>query len=168
MNYQPMDVDFTQIDFIVNKYKARKGLLTSILQDLQAEYNYLPREALRHVSDRLELPLIQVYSVATFFKSFSLQPKGKHLINICLGTACHVRGTVRILEKIERTLGVKNGETTEDQEFTLETVNCLGACALGPVMVVDGEYFGQMTPAKVDSVLKEYYGEPGRNIGEEN
>ena len=163
MSYQPMDVDF-----IINKYKARKGLLTSMLQDLQAEYNYLPREALRHVSDRLNLPLIQVYSVATFFKSFSLQPKGKHLINVCLGTACHVRGGVRVLEKIERTLGITDGDTTEDREFTLESVNCLGACALGPIMVVDGEYFGQMTPAKVDSVLKEYNGEPGRNIGEEN
>ncbi len=164
MNYQPMDVDFTQVDFIVNKYKARKGLLTSMLQDLQAEYNYLPREALRHVSDRLNLPLIQIYSVATFFKSFSLQPKGEHLINVCLGTACHVRGGVRVLEKIERTLGITDGDTTEDREFTLESVNCLGACALGPVMVVDGEYFGQMTPAKVDSVLKEYNGEPGSYV----
>ncbi|MBC8232978.1 NAD(P)H-dependent oxidoreductase subunit E [bacterium] len=159
-----MDVDFTQVDFIVNKYKARKGLLTSMLQDLQAEYNYLPREALRHVSDRLNLPLIQIYSVATFFKSFSLQPKGEHLINVCLGTACHVRGGVRVLEKIERTLGITDGDTTEDREFTLESVNCLGACALGPVMVVDGEYFGQMTPAKVDSVLKEYNGEPGSYV----
>jgi len=168
MNNQLIDVDYAEVDFIVDKYKAQKGLLTSILQDLQAEYNYLPQEALMHVSNRLNLPRIQVYSVATFFKSFSLQPKGKHLINLCLGTACHVRGSVRILDKIERTLGIKDGGTTEDREFTLETVNCLGACALGPVMVVDDEYFGQMTPAKVDRVLQEYYGKPGREIGEDN
>ncbi len=168
MNNQPIDVDFTKIDVVIDKYNAKKGLLTSILQDLQAEYNYLPQEALIHVSDRLDLPQIQVYSVATFFKAFSLQPKGKHLINVCLGTACHVRGAVRVLENIERTLGITAGETTEDQEFTLDTVNCLGACALGPIMVVDGEYFGQMTPAKVDSVLKEYNDKPGRETGEEN
>ncbi|MBC8236233.1 NAD(P)H-dependent oxidoreductase subunit E [bacterium] len=156
--------DFVIVDFIIDKYKAKKEFLTSILQDLQVKYNYLPRKVLIHVSNRLNLPLIQVYSVATFFKSFSLQAKGKHLINVCLGAVCHVRGGVRVLEKIERTLNITDGDTTEDREFTLQSVNCLGACALGPIMVIDGEYFGQMTPAKVDSVLKEYNGEPGRKI----
>ena len=145
-----------KINQILNKYQRDKGMLVSILQDVQAEYRYLPREALAEVSSGLEVPLSQVYSVATFFKAFSLKPRGRHLINVCLGTACHVRGAVRILEKIERELGINSGETTKDLKFTLETVNCVGACALGPIVIVDEEYHGGMSTDKVDSVLEKY------------
>ena len=141
---------------ILGRYQYDKSLLVSILQDIQAEYRYLPEGALTDVSHILGVPLSQVYGVATFFRAFSLQPMGRHLINVCMGTACHVRGAVRILEKIERELGIKPGETTKDLNFTLETVNCVGACALGPIVVVDGEYNGQMTAEKVNPVLKKY------------
>ena len=145
-----------KIDKIIENYKNDKTFLIPILQDIQAEYNYLPKETLIHVAEKLSLPLIQVYGVATFFKAFNLTPRGKHIINVCLGTACHVRGAVNVLQKIERELGIKKGETTEDMQFTLETVNCLGACALGPIMVVDGEYHGHMTSMRIESVLKSY------------
>ena len=141
---------------IINKYNADKEQLIPILQDTQAEFHYLPKEALTQVSDTTGVPLSRVYSVATFFKAFSLKPRGKHLINVCLGTACHVRGTSKVLEQLERTLKISRGETTSDFKFTLETVNCMGCCALGPVVNIDGEYFGQMSAAKVDSLLARY------------
>ena len=141
---------------ILNKYQHDSGLLVSILQDVQAAHNYLPREALTEVSQELDIPLTQVYSVATFFKAFSLEPRGRHLVHVCLGTACHVRGAVRILEEIERKLDIKPGTTTKDLNYTLETVNCVGACALGPIVIVDEEYHGQMATDKVDSLLKNY------------
>ncbi|MBE9512835.1 MAG: NAD(P)H-dependent oxidoreductase subunit E [Chloroflexi bacterium] len=141
---------------VLDNYQRDKGMLVSILQDIQAEYNYLPRETLEQVSQGLDVPLSRVYSAATFFKALSLTPRGRHLINVCLGTACHVRGAVRVLEAMERDLDIKAGETTKDLEFTLETVNCVGACALGPVVIVDGEYFGQMKTEKVKGVLENY------------
>ena len=141
---------------VLNNYQHDKGMLVSVLQDVQAEYNYLPKEALIQVSQGLNIPLSQVYSVTTFFKAFSLKPRGRHLINVCLGTACHVRGAVRILEKIERELGISSSETTQDLRFTLETVNCVGACALGPMVIIDEEYHGEITTDKVNSVLKKY------------
>ena len=141
---------------ILGNYQRDKGMLISILQDIQAEYNYLPREALTQVSQGLGVALSQVYGVATFFKAFSLIPRGRHLINVCLGTACHVRGAVRVLEEIERELGIKMGETTENLRFSLETVNCVGACALGPIVIIDGEYSGQMKTGKVKPLLENY------------
>lgn len=141
---------------ILDRYRRDRGLLVSILQDVQAELYYLPEVAIKEVSRGLEVPLSQVYNVATFFKAFSLKPRGRHLINVCLGTACHVRGAVRILEKMERDLNIKPGETTEDLRFSLESVNCVGACALGPIVVVDGKYHGEMSTVKVDSVLRDY------------
>jgi len=126
------------------------------LQDIQAEYNYLPKEALMDVSQALGAPLSQVYSIATFFRAFSLEPRGRYLINVCLGTACHVRGAMRILEAIERELDIKAGGTTKDLKFTLETVNCVGCCALGPVVVIDGEYHGQMKTDKAKALLENY------------
>jgi len=145
-----------KIGLILDNYQCDKRLLVSILQDTQAEYNYLPKEALIRISEGLGVPLSQVYSVATFFKAFSLKPRGRHLINVCLGTACHVRGAVRILEKIERELGIKPGDTTEDLKYTLETVNCVGACALGPIVIVDGNYSGEMKTDKVKTLLENY------------
>ena len=141
---------------IIDKYNADEGQLISILQDIQSEFYYLPKETLIQVSDTMGIPLSRVYSVATFFKAFSLKPRGKHLLNVCLGTACHVRGALKVLEQIERSLGISRGETTSDFKFTLETVNCMGCCALGPVVRIDGKYFGQMRPAKVDSILDKY------------
>lgn len=147
-------VSDSTIDKIIKNYGRRKEFLICILQDIQAKYGYLPKDALTIVAQRLDIPLIQIYSVATFFKAFSLEPRGKHLINVCLGTACHVRGAERVSDKIKRDLGIEAGGTTKDRKFTLETVNCLGACALGPIMVLDGKYHGQMNAAKVDSILK--------------
>lgn len=155
------EMDITKVEPIIEGYNCDQGMLISILQDIQAEYNYLPKETLIHVAEKLDIPLIQVYRVATFFKAFSLKPRGKHLINVCLGTACHVRNAVRVKEKIERELGIKAGDTTDDLNFTLETVNCLGACALGPIVVVDEEYHGQMNTVKVDKVLAKYLPESG-------
>ncbi len=145
-----------RVESILDNYQREKGMLVSMLQDIQAEYNYLPGEALVQVSRGLDVALSQVYSVATFFKAFSLKLRGRHLINVCLGTACHVRGAVRILEEMERKLGIKPGETTEDLKYTLETVNCVGACALGPIVIIDGKYSGQMKSNKVKPLLESY------------
>jgi len=145
-----------KVKSILDSYQGDKGSLVPILQDIQAEYNYLPKETLVQISQGLDVALSRVYSVATFFKAFSLKPRGRHLINVCLGTACHVRGAVRVLEAIERELGIKPGGTTEDLRYTLETVNCVGACALGPIVIIDGKYSGQMKTDKVKSLLESY------------
>jgi len=151
-----MDIDLTKVSAIVDRYKGEGGALISILQDVQTDYNYLPADALKSVAEKLSLPLISVYGIATFYKAFSLKPRGKHLVTVCLGTACHVRGSKRILAEVQKQLSVKTGETTEDKTFTLETVNCLGCCAIGPVMVIDGEYYGQTTTAKINPILDKY------------
>jgi NADH-quinone oxidoreductase subunit E len=148
--------DKQKIKTILARYDGDSGMLVAILQDVQAEYNYLPKEALVQVGEGLDVPFSQVYSVASFFKAFSLKPRGRHLINVCLGTACHVRGAGRVLDEIERQLDIKSGETTEDLRYTLETVNCVGACALGPIVVIDGSYSGQMTAGKVKPILENY------------
>ena len=145
-----------KVSAIINKYKGDRGQLVAILQDIQTEFYYLPKEALIKVSETMSIPVSRVYDVATFFKAFSLEPRGKHLINVCLGTACHVRDAARVLEKVELSLGIKRGGTTKDRKFTLETVNCMGCCAVGPAVKVDGEYFGQMSTDKVDSVLTKF------------
>lgn len=145
-----------KIEVILDKHQGDKGLLVSILQDIQTEYNYLPKEAIIQVSQGLDVPLSRVYSVATFFKAFRLKPRGRHLINVCLGTACHVRGGVKVLETIEQELGIKPGETTKDLKYTLETVNCVGACALGPIVIIDDKYSGLMKRDKVKPLLQSY------------
>jgi len=145
-----------KVKAILDMHQHDQGMLVGILQDIQAQYKYLPRQVLEEVSRGLKVPLTQVYSVATFFKAFSLKPRGRHLINVCLGTACHVRGGVRILEKVERELGVRRGETTKDLKYTLETVNCVGACALGPIVIIDEEFSGGMTTDKVKPLLDSY------------
>ena len=141
---------------IISKYNGDRGQLVSILQDIQTECYYLPKEALIQVSEAMVIPASRVYDVATFFRAFSLEPRGKHLLNVCLGTACHVRGAARLLEKIERSLAIKRGGTTKDRKFTLETVNCMGCCAVGPAVKIDGEYFGQMSTDKVDNLLTKF------------
>jgi len=140
---------------IINKYSSNRDSLISILQDVQSEYHYLTENALRVVAKQLNVPLVQVYGVATFFKAFSLKPRGEHLITVCQGTACHVRRAPAVLDEIVRQLGIEPGETAEDMQFSLQTVNCLGACALGPIVVVDGTYHGQMAPGKVKKILKQ-------------
>jgi NADH:ubiquinone oxidoreductase subunit E len=148
--------DTAKIDAIIAGYQGKTSGLTTILQDIQDEYNYLPPQAMEHVAEKMGLPLSQVLNVATFYKAFSLEPRGEHLITVCLGTACHVRGGVRLVEQVERLLKIRAGGTTPDLQFTLETVNCVGSCALGPVMIVDGEYHGKMGSSKVERVLKKY------------
>ena len=138
---------------IVDKFGRDKGQLVSILQDIQAEYRYLPKDALVEVSQILDLPLSQVYSVATFFKAFSLEPRGKHQINVCIGTACHVRGAMRIVDSLKREIGVEPGQTTTDGKFSFEEVRCFGSCALAPVMVVDEEVYGNITTTKAKEIL---------------
>ncbi len=128
--------------------------LISLLSEIQERYHYLPPRALVLLSETLDLPLSQLYSVATFYHAFSLQPRGAHLVRVCMGTACHVRGALQILDRFERKLCVHAGETTRDRNVTLETVNCLGACALGPITVVDDKYHGQMDIAQTDRLLK--------------
>lgn len=146
----------TKIRSILNEHHFEKRALISILQDIQARYNYLPQEALLQVSQSLGVPLIDIVGVATFYRAFSLKPRGKHVVTVCLGTACHVRGGPKILDEFQRILDVKAGDTTEDGEFTLETVACLGCCAIGPVVVVDGNYHAQTTIRRVDPILKKY------------
>ena len=148
--------DMARMDAIIDSYQGKTSGLTNILQNIQDEYNYLPPQAMERVAVKMDLPLSQVLHVATFYKAFSLEPRGEHLITVCLGTACHVRGGVRLVEQIERLLKIRAGGTTSDMQFTLETVNCVGSCALGPVMIVDGEYYGKMVSSKVERVLKKY------------
>ncbi|MFC2022729.1 NAD(P)H-dependent oxidoreductase subunit E [Chloroflexota bacterium] len=151
------DADMAKtVEKIVDRYQRDAGMLVSILQDIQVEYKYLPRPALEEVSRCLNIAVSQVYSVGTFFKAFSLIPRGRHLINVCLGTACHVRGASRVMDTIERELGIKPGDTTKDLKYSLERVNCVGACALGPVVIVDGENAGDMNTEKVKPLLKSY------------
>ena len=129
--------------------------LISLLSEIQARYHYLPHNALVLLSESLNLPLSQIYSVATFYNAFSLKPRGAHLVRVCMGTACHVRGAPQILDRLEKKFCIHAGETTRDREVTLETVNCLGACALGPIAVVDDRYHGQMDIAQADRLVKQ-------------
>ena len=148
--------DIRLLNAIIKKYDGKKEFLICILQDIQNRYEYLPRNALTHVSEKLDIHLIQIYGVATFFKAFSLTPRGGHTCTVCLGTACHVRGAEKVLDKIKRELDIDIGETTKDMAFTLKTVNCLGACALGPMVVIDDDYHGHITQTKVDTLLNKY------------
>jgi len=140
---------------IVERHEGNCGSLISILEDMQAKYGYLPREGLEIVAEETGRSLTDIYGVATFYRAFSLVPRGKHLISVCLGTACHVRGGPAVAKEIERVLGIKAGQTTKDREFTLETVNCLGACAIGPVMVADGRYYSKVKTSIVKDILEE-------------
>lgn len=128
--------------------------LIEVLQDIQSKYNYLPEDVLKKTSQELEVPLIEVFRVANFYKAFTLKPRGKHLITICLGTACHVRGAPKFVDEVLGLLKVKPGETTQDGKFTVETVNCLGACALGPVVILDGKYHKHMTTEKLRVLIR--------------
>jgi len=143
---------------IIKKHEHNQGQLIGILQDVQKQYNYLPQDALKKVAKYLDVPLTRIYSVATFFKAFSLEPRGKNHVCICMGTACHVRGAPKVLSEVERELGIKAGETDKDLKYTLETVNCVGACALGPVAVVNGEYHGKLDMQKTAKMINDMKG----------
>ena len=149
-----MDVSIAELYDIISQETREDASLIAVLEGIQARYRYLPFEALVLASEWLGVPLSQAYSVATFYHAFSLKPKGEHCLHVCMGTACHVRGSPQVLDRLQTKLGVKPGGTTRDRLFTLETVNCLGACALGPIVVTDGEYSGQVTAQKVDALLK--------------
>lgn len=143
-----------KLDKIVGRYKNPAASIIQILQDIQAAEHYLPREALEYLARRLHLPLGKIYGIATFYSAFSLEPKGKHICTVCMGTACHVRGAPMILGEFERRLGITAGQNTPDREHTLETVNCLGCCAVGPIVVYDGKYHGQFELKDVPKLLK--------------
>lgn len=153
-----MTVDLSKVDEILSKKDLKQEGLIHTLLDVQKEYYYLPREALERVSEGMKIPLVQVVQVASFYKAFSLEPRGKHLIRVCLGTACHVRGGERILDQFQRILDVEPGGTTRDFQFSLEAVNCLGCCASGPVIILDGKYYAMMAASKVERVLKKFKG----------
>lgn len=157
-----------KVDQILEKYGYRHDSLIGIMQDLQRLENYLPPETIRYVSQRLEVPLTRLYHIATFYKSFSLEPRGRHIVRVCLGTACHLNGAVQNQEQIERTLQIKEGETTKDMMFSLETVNCLGTCALAPVTMVDAEYYGEVTPGRIEKILSLYSKTSGSVENEED
>lgn len=144
------------IDGILARHHYSGSMLISYLQDIQKELRYLPQDALRFVARRLNVPLPRVYGIATFYKSFSLRPRGEHIIQVCLGTACHVKGGTNIAERFERELGIKTGDTTYDDRFSLESVRCVGCCGLAPVFVIDGQFFGKMTQEKIPEVLERY------------
>jgi NADH:ubiquinone oxidoreductase subunit E len=143
----------TDVSKLIEKHRGKRGELISVLQDIQSMYGYLPEDALRMVAEATGRSLTEIYGMATFYRSFSLRPRGKHLVSACVGTACHVRGGPRVVEELKRELGIEPEETTADGEFTLETVNCLGACALGPIVVIDGHYFSDVNTAKVKGIL---------------
>jgi len=152
-----------EIDSIIERYQGKESAILAILQDIQAKEKYLPKETLEHLGERLHIPSSKIYRIATFFRAFSLMPRGRYEIVVCLGTACHVRGGQRIVDQFTMELGIRSGETTPDRNFTLETVNCLGVCAAGPVVAIDGQYFGKMSSTKVEETLKKF--RPGKKEG---
>ena len=149
-------MDKDRIDQIIDEHHGEPSSLIQILLEIQAENHWLPKEALEQICERLQVPLTRILHIATFYKAFSLVPKGRHQIHVCAGTACHVRGASRVLDTVEGLTGIKPGETDLDLKFSLETVNCLGCCALGPVVEIDGKTHGKMSPAQAADVLKNY------------
>ena len=144
------------IEEIIHNYPAEQRYSLAIMQDMQRQFNYIPRDGMEALAEYLGCALSVLYSMATFYKALSLKPKGKHIIKLCDGTACHIRGSMTLKEGVTRALGIDDGETTEDGLFSLELVNCLGSCALAPVMVVDDVYYGRMTIEQVPEVLNKY------------
>ena len=147
--------DREKMEKIIEEYRGQKGALVPILQEVNSTYNYLPENILRYVSQELDIPLSLIYRAATFYKAFSLKPVGKHKVTVCSGTTCHVKGAPRIVDTLERELGISTGETTEDMNFTLETVNCLGCCGLAPVITVGEDLYGKVTQAKLPKIIEQ-------------
>lgn len=151
------------IDHIISKHNAQANALIAMLQDIQGEFTYLPQDALTYLSGTLQVPLSRTYSLATFYRAFSLKPKGRHPVAVCMGTACHVKAAVKILEKFERRLEIKCGGTTPDLAFGLEQVRCLGCCGLAPVVTVGEDLYGKVSLAKVDQIIKQYPTQEGKH-----
>lgn len=149
-------MDLSKLDPIIEKYRGHDGALIPLLQEAQELYGYLPEEVLAKIGEALKISLSRVYGVATFYAQFYLTPRGRHTVRVCRGTACHVRGGKQVRKAVQQVLGVEENETTPDYKFTFETVACLGACALAPVLLVDKTYYGKLTPAKVEDVLKQF------------
>ncbi len=149
-------MDRQKIEQIIDAHHGEASALIEILLDIQNEFHWLPGDALKRVSERLQIPLARIQHTATFYRAFSLVPKGRHEINICMGTACHVRGAPRVLEVVQQIVGIGPGETDAEMKFSLDTVNCLGCCAIGPVMEIDEEHLGKLVPAKTAELLKNY------------
>lgn len=148
-------MDLSAVEALLDTKGAEPFAVMEVLQDVQDTYRYLPEEAIILISERLDVPVIEVFRLANFYKAFSLKPRGRHLVTVCAGTACHVQGAPRILDTVLSLLDTKPGETTADGAFTVETVNCLGACALAPVVVIDGQYYDHMTPGKVQKLIED-------------
>ena len=149
-------MDNNRIDQIIDKHQGEASSLIQVLLEIQTENHWLPKDALERVSEKLDVPLTRIQHIATFYKAFSLVPKGRHEVHICMGTACHVRGATRVLDTVQDLTRIKPGETDLELKFSLETVNCLGCCALGPVMEIDGKTHGKMTPGETADVFKSY------------
>jgi NADH-quinone oxidoreductase subunit E len=147
-------MNLNPVDLIVDRYQDKRTALISILHDVQDRYKYLPEEALKMVASRLRMDINEIYGVATFYKSFTLVPQGKHSITLCLGTACHVRGGPKILRELKSLLHIEPGQTTVDRQFSLNVVNCLGVCAIGPVMMVDGKFYGEMNTLRAKKMIE--------------
>ena len=147
-----------EVSRILKRYRNDATDVIAILQDVQQTYRYLPQDVMSHLSEKLKIPLTRIYHLSTFFRAFSLEPRGKHHIQVCMGTACHVRGSTRILDAVERKMKISAGQTSKDLNYSLETVNCVGACALGPLVVVDGKSMGKMTGQKADRLVTSLQG----------
>lgn len=150
------EMDIKRLDEIINKYEGQDGILIQLLLDLQNEFKWIPKEAVWHLSERLRVPRSQIYRIASFYKAMSLFPVGRHVMHVCMGTACQVRGAQRILDLAESRLKIKQGETTPDMAFSLKRVNCMGCCAMGPVVVVDMDHHGGVTSEDVDEIIGQY------------
>lgn len=154
---ETIDVDYMELDDIIEKeFGLNKENLIMILQTIQRRYNYLPKPALAYLATKIGVPMSQIYGVATFYSTFSLEPRGRNIISICLGTACHVRGGARVNEKLEELLAITDGQTTEDKRFTLESVRCIGCCSLGPVLKINEDMHGRISSDEVKKVLDQY------------
>lgn len=151
-----MTMDSQAIDQILEKYEYRHSNIIGILQDAQTLENYLPEEALRYISKKIEISLTRIFDIVTFYKAFSLVPRGRYTIRVCCGTACHLGGATQNLDQLNRLLQIKDGETTDDRIFSLETVNCLGACALAPVVAIDEDYHEAVNAGKIEKMLSNY------------
>lgn len=149
-------LDFSRLDQVLEKHEKEEGVLIPVLQEAQEIYGYLPEAVLTRIGRHLHIPMSRIYGVVTFYAQFYTTPRGRNTVRVCRGTACHVRGGKNIRKAVEQYLGIVEGETTPDFKFTFETVACLGACALSPVLLVNKNYYGKLTPAKVDQVLKQY------------
>ena len=156
-SHQPVEIDYMELDKIIEEqFNRDKENLIMILQEIQRKYNYLPQASLIYLAEKIGIPISTIFGVGTFYSTFSLEPRGKHIISVCLGTACHVRGAERVRERIQETLNIENGQTTEDMLFTLESVRCLGCCSLGPVVRVDDDIHGRITSDMAGKIIEGY------------